>query len=140
MNELYFKLDSIILNMIQFNKERQSQLKNHGISLTDYAREYQTVVYNPGRQCGKTTFIARNIGANDVAYCYNIATTNELSNKSRLFNPHQDFDIFTINGTKPVDHDIDIIWINDASVIDKNDIDNLYEIYAGKCNQFIFLG
>ena len=146
MSKLHNTLENIVFSMIEYNQEVQllrGSFITH-MSDTDYAKSYQTVSFNPGRQVGKTTLIARHIGQNDIAVAFNNSNAKHLENQISQFNAIVLAPVRTpnnLNFSEFVDRDpFDIVWVSDASVMRKEDIQKIYEALAGKCKQFVFLG
>lgn len=146
MSKLHNTLENIVFSMIEYNQEVQlirGSFITH-MRDTDYAKSYQTVSFNPGRQVGKTTMIARHIGKNDIAISYNTANAKHLENKILQFNAVVWAPVRTadrLNASEFSDREpFDIVWVDEPSVMRKEDIKNIYEALAGKCNQFVFLG
>ena len=148
-NEIYNQLQDTVSSMIKLNvltQERMVSAKNY-LSEIHFSHEYQTVAYNPGRQCGKTMLIARNASRGDIVISTNSNMARDLQSKLNFFNPsYRTPTAFSVGDIRPDDirlrgrSDFDIIWVDNASYIKDNDKYKLYQIFAGRCNHFVFLG
>ena len=148
-NEIPNMLHDIVSSMIKLyilTQERMVSAKSY-LSEIHFSCEYQTVEYNPGRQCGKTMLIARNAGKNDIVISTKSNLARDLQSKLNFFNPsYRTPTAFSIGDIRPDDlklrgrSDFDIIWVDNASYITDNDKYKLYQIFAGRCNHFVFLG
>lgn len=145
MNKLHNTLENIVFSMIEFNREIQSIRPNIHLPVVDYARAWQTVAFNPGRQVGKTTLIARHIGKNDIAISFNGVNAKALTERIAFFNVEEQQVINVHNLTPAVfrgdqNKTFDIVWVDEPSVMNKEDIQKIYETFAGICKQFVFIG
>ncbi len=145
MRKLHNTLENIVFSMIEFNKEIQSIRPNIHLTEVDYAQSFQTVAFNPGRQIGKTTLIARHIGENDIAISFNGTNENALKERIAFFNI-ESRQVINVHNLKPANfrgcqkETFDIVWVDEPSLMNKEDIQTIYETFAGICKQFFFIG
>jgi hypothetical protein len=137
------KIDYIIDPLIKYNKEIQ-ETKSHmivGIGTIAYAKEYQTVKIDVGRQIGKSWYIARTATPEDVIVCRQTHTYTTMEKRVKEFN-HKAIEI-TIPSCIPltqVEIDYDTVWVDDASYFSKDQLEVVYSRLAGKCKQFVLIG
>ena len=137
------KLESLVYNAIDLNKEWQNKLKDCSLKgatgIVNYAKEYQTVKIDVGRQIGKTSLIARSVNINDVVITYNQESASHLLKKISSFNIFG-VSVFNASCLPECDRNFDTVWIDESKCIKEVDIERIYEIFAGKCKQFVFIG
>jgi hypothetical protein len=135
----WISIDDIVNSVIDLNNNLQKQASRFRCSTylpaIPYAVEYQTVAYNPGRQCGKTYFIANNASDDDIVIALNSRMLKTL--QDRLINKPET----TLGHKLSMDKGTyDKVWIDEASLFSKEVIDYIYFLFAGNCNQFVLLG
>ncbi len=146
MSVIHHKLADIIYDMMSLNKAWQQEVAKHPqcLSIIDFAKSYQTVSYNPGRQIGTSTFIARNVGPNDVVIAPNLAIAKMLDTWIKTFNLTSNIPVKVAGDLNSSEFRgrslIDAVYVDVASCIKKDDINAIYDILAGHCNQFVLLG
>lgn len=135
----WISIDAVVNDIIDLNIKMQkrsvyNRCKNY-LPAASYAKEYQTVRYGPGRQCGKTYFIANNAGNDDLVIFNNLQMLYTF--QERVVNKPE-----TTIGHKLAlsKGSYDKIWIDEASFFNKETMDHIYFLYAGNCNQFVLLG
>lgn len=102
-----------------------------------YARGWKTVHINCGRSTSATATIMELAQENDVV----IATTCD---HVKVFDPRvpcvvwaaQRITVYTV----PITHEVDTVWVDSASTLSTQAIDNIYMTYAGRAQQFVFVG
>lgn len=140
------KIDYILDPLIQFIKD-QNAPRMHLRELVgsyQFAKEFETLQINPGRHCGKTWYIARTAKPNDIIFTNNPTQTKELYTRISGFHYRQG-NVFSARNVpnhygRGHKENIDTVWIDNASIISKDDIENIYMAFAGKCNQFVLIG
>jgi hypothetical protein len=145
MNRIPNRLENIFYSMIEFNdllQERTSM--SDSLSAVEFAREYQTIRYNPGRQCGKTTLLAKTATSSDFVITNTSNQAQEIIKKIAFFSPsYAPGPVKSYRdelSKEVVERDIDTMWVDDASLLSPDIIKAIYEKYAGKCKRFILLG
>lgn len=143
MNRTYANLQNIVYQMIDFNLERQKQSYESKTMLSPeyFAQFYQTVAYDPGRQCGKSMLIARSVEENDIVIVRNKDIKETIVNRIAVFNVI-DIPVFTKQSLPPPHRGTNFkynrIWIDDASTMSPEVISQVYKNYNS--DQFILLG
>lgn len=143
MNRTYANLQNIVYQMIDFNLERQKQSYKSKASFypEHFAQCYQTVAYDPGRQCGKSMLIARSVEENDIVIVRNLHVKEMTAERIRLFKVI-DVPVFTMQSlpapNRGTDFKYNRIWIDDASSMSPEVISQIYKDYNS--DQFILLG
>jgi hypothetical protein len=138
------KIDYVIDPLIEYNKENQ-KTKSHmivGIGTVAYAKEYQTVKIDLGRQIGKSWYIARTATSEDVIVCRQTHTYKTMEKRVKEINFLNSIEI-TIPSCIPlsqVETDYDTVWVDDASHFDKKELEIVYGRFATKCKQFVLIG
>ncbi len=136
--------------MVALNTETniRRQVAMNALPVIARATEYQTISYNPGRQCGKTTLISRIIDKGDLALTYNLASQKKLEDLIKALSPHSRH-LMPVCNVRALaveyfdDHILqfyDTIWVDEPSCMLDDDIALIYKTFAGKCNRFVFLG
>ena len=134
-------LENIIDDMMEFNRQSNKSRLEH-IHLTWEAEAYQTVSYNPGRQIGKSMLIARKAKADDLIICHNSYAMREMQARTNFFNMGGR----TVKTISNIDYigvrkiKYNVIWVDSPSCLNSDSINKIYMDYAGRCNQFVFLG
>ena len=142
MNRMFTNLQNIVYQMIDFNLEKQKQFsKNlHSLYSEQFSRYYKTIEYNPGRQSGITTLIAKSVEQNDVVIVLTPALKKHMYNRISVFHL-ANIPVFAINSLPPsngTDTKYNRIWVDCASNMPQGIISEIYEKFNG--NQYIFLG
>lgn len=136
------ELENIIISLIDF-KEKQRAIVKVGFDAIDFAKEYQTVAINPGRQTGKTTVIAKNAKQNDIVIARDFSALNNLLAGIKFFNITTGPAAGTISRITAVlaanpTQTFDTVWVDDAGY--HANIDSVYQVLAGKCKRFVLIG
>jgi hypothetical protein len=146
MSVIHHKLQAVIYDMMSLNKTWQQEVSKHPqcLSIIDFAKSYQTVSYNPGRHTGASTFIARSVGSDDVVIAPTLTIVKTLDERIKSFNPDYTIPVRVAGHLNPSEFRgrslIDVVYVDAASCIKKDYVDSIYDIFAGNCNQFVFLG
>ena len=135
------RIENIFDDAIAFNLERSKTLtvNREAMGAVPFAKEFQTVRINLGRQCGQTTYILRTMTPYDVLFT---RYALEMETKIGYWSP-QKFHILSSKASEvkfvlPTDHGK--VWIDDASFVDPETLKSIYEKYAGHVDQFILVG
>lgn len=141
MNRSYNELESIVISLINFNQKQQKHFATmqENLSQLSYSKEFQTVRLNPGRQCGKSTIIAKLSSTQDLIIARDFTSLKNIKERVNFFNigSHAEVKMFSnleVNRTETYD----TVWIDDASF--NQNLESIYELLSGKCKQFILLG
>jgi len=149
MNKRYHNLANIVFDMVALNTETNihRQEAMNALPVIARATEYQTISYNPGRQCGKTTLISRIIDKGDLVLTYNLASQKKLEDLIKAQSPHSHpIPVCNVRAlaVEYFDDNIlqfyDTIWVDEPSCMLDDAIALIYKTFAGKCNRFVFLG
>lgn len=140
---IHNKLESLVYAAIDLNKEWQNDPRvfksKESLGRFHYAKEYQTVKIDVGRQIGKSTLIARSVGSKDVGFSYNERAASYLLKQISSYNSFG-IPVFSPAYLPECNTLFDTVWVDESKVMSENDILLMYETFAGKCNRFVFLG
>jgi hypothetical protein len=136
------RIDTMFDDIISFNTNRVIAMSEQKTLLGElvFARELQTVKIDLGRQCGKTMYIARTFGQNDVVFTRD---TKLMEERIGFWSPHFKAQVHNVRAKLVEDIGDKVVgkvWIDDASHVSKDKIDEIYKVYAGKAEQFILIG
>lgn len=117
--------------------QARDALANNNTENCRYARGWQTVHANCGRPASAYRAIIELAQENDV-----VIVTHR--GHVKLFDQQVDCVVWSAQQitsyTVPITHDVDTVWVDDASTLSSQVIDNIYMTYAGKAQQFVFVG
>ena len=135
------KIDNIIDTAIEFVNSREFSYDiAKAVGATNFAIQYQTVKIDLGRQVGKTWYIARTATPKDLIISAKPSTMRTMKERVYAFNVHQ-IDICNASYVKDVPvHIYDRIYIDDASFVSKQHLQDIYDKFAGNCNLFVLIG
>lgn len=138
------KIDYLIDPIIEFTRERAKEFSDHRTKYyydrVAFAKEFETVSISLGRQCGKSMYIARTAKSHDLILCHKFVTSQTMKQRASLFTEVEVGIVPSL--TRPVDRvkTYGTIWVDDASYMRKEDIDNIYLNYAGWTELFVLIG
>ena len=136
-----FKIDRAFDAMLELhNTILQSRLAiKDNYNPVSFAREFQTVKLDIGRQVGKTWYIARTATDNDIIISVNALNSRYMKEVKSNFDIKNT--IIVCDKSSLVESEsINTVWIDDASLFNKEDLDLIYSSYAGKAKKFILIG
>lgn len=117
--------------------QARDALANNTTENCRYARGWQTVHANCGRAAGKTRAIM------ELAREFDVIIASHRDHV-KIFDQRVDCVVWSAQQitsyTVPVLHDVDTVWIDNASTLSSQVIDNIYMTYAGRAQQFVFVG
>lgn len=134
-------LEDIVDSMMELNRQHSRDRLEH-IHLVWEAKSYQTVYYNPGRQTGKSMLIARKAKVDDLIICFNSYSAKEMKSRTNFFN----VDGRTVKTITGIDYigvrelQYNVVWVDEPSCLTYESKNKIFMDYAGRCNQFVFLG
>lgn len=123
---------------------------NDGITVPDSilnslssAKEVKTVILDAGRQTGKSTLIAKRAKTGDFVIAVNSSIVKILQEQLDFFGAHN-VQALTVQQLKtynnPITHSDFTVWIDCASFMRKEEIDDIYLFFADKAKRFILIG
>lgn len=144
MRKLDFVLDPLLdyhLDLITTRGERGAGLGLKTVRPKEWLRSSATVRVDPGRQTGKSLYIARTADDKDIIICYDSEHLVTMKKRRKIYRLQgSELRVFSISQALKFEGVVQDVWIADASYIAKDIMDNLYSAFAGKCRRFICIG
>lgn len=102
-----------------------------------YAKCFQVVTVDIGRTSGKTSCLLELTQPNDVVFGYGYYQTQQLDRvlSCLVFNGFYE----QVRGLRPAPQ-VDTVWIDNASLLKPEALDQIIHLYAGHAEQFVLLG
>ena len=149
--------ETLIDNILETHQKNNQMIIERGnwrsedaIGRARFAKEFRTILFSPGRQTGKTTYIAKNYRNTDLIITANynqekemirfIQQTNfnrykpNIINSQKFTSPYY----YGVRGSGPQEIEYNRVWIDNYSYMNKENINFMYEHI--RANQYIGLG
>jgi hypothetical protein len=149
--------ESLIDNILETHQTHNQMIIKRGnyhpedaIGRVHFAKEFRTILFSPGRQTGKTSYIVKNYRNNDLIITINynqekemirlIQQTNFNRYKPNIINSQKFMSHYYYGerGGRSQDVEYNRVWIDNYSYINKENINFMYENI--RANQYIGLG
>ena len=136
-------LENILDDIIEFNNNKQLQVKQIDYTPKSFAESFQTIELYLGRQVGYSKLIARKSTENDLIIVPKMIYKQNMELSCQYWKPYTQ-PIITYSQISAYNRGgfscYDKIWIDKSGSLPKEVLNEIYDEFAGACRQFIILG
>jgi hypothetical protein len=141
METKFQKLENALNLLLEINDG--ITLPNSIYNSLSLAKEVKTVILDAGRQIGKSTLIAKRAEPGDFVIAINSNTVKMLQKLLDFFGA-RNVQALTVQQLKtfnnPITHSDFTVWVDCASFMKKEEIDDIYLFFGGNAKRFILIG